>query len=536
VPGAAALAEPPAPLDRIASMVQPRPRLRVWRSRVIAPALAAGLALLVILTGAEGVDLAAATYRIELFARNGLTLWDSGWYGGHWTFDYSVLFAPIGWLAGIPLMEIVCVAVASWAFDRLAVARFGRAGRAGAIAFAIGTVVQVAIGQEPYLLGETLALVALVAAQARRWQLSLPLAVATSLASPLAGGFLGLAAIAWAIGIWPRRRWDVIALAVAALAPVAALELLFPGQGMMPFEAINFVGMVISLILIGAVVMRRDRALLAGVVLYSAAVVFAYAVPSALGNNITRLGVCFGIALIVALAAGSDRRARLALVGAAIPLLLAQWLPAGQSLLGWGNASESASYFGPLLGFLRHNESPLGRVEVVPTATHWEAAYVAPYFPLARGWERQLDTAENAIFYVPGKLTPASYRTWLYANGVRFVALPENVPLDYAAAAEARLVRRGMPGLRPVWHSGYWRVYAVEGAPGLVSGPARLLASPAGSDVLIEVERPGTIIVRERYVAAWQVARGHATVGEAPGGWVRVRAARAGVVELRIAL
>src|SRR5579883_2964932 len=256
-------------------MVLPRPRASALRSRIVAPALAVSLALVAILTGAQGVDLAAATYRVELFARSGLTLWDSQWYGGHWTFDYSVLFAPVGWLAGIPLMEIVCVAVAAWAFDRLAVARFGRAGRAGALAFAIGTVVQVAIGQEPYLLGETLGLVALVAARARRWQLALPLALASSLASPLAGGFLGLAAVAWIIGIRPARRWDVVALAVAALAPVAVLELLFPGQGTMPFEALNFSGMLVALVPIGIVAARRDRAIVAGVVLYAAALVFA---------------------------------------------------------------------------------------------------------------------------------------------------------------------------------------------------------------------------------------------------------------------
>src|ERR1700738_5118782 len=173
------------------------------RSRLVAPLVAAGLALLAILTGAQGVDLAAATYRVELFARSGLTLWDSQWYGGHWTFDYSVLFAPIGWLAGIPVMEIVCVAVAAWASDRLAVARLGRAGRAAAIAFAIGTVVQVAIGQEPYLLGETLALVALVAAVAKRRGLSLVLAVASALATPLTGAFIGLIAAGWAISSWP---------------------------------------------------------------------------------------------------------------------------------------------------------------------------------------------------------------------------------------------------------------------------------------------------------------------------------------------
>ncbi|HEY5388972.1 MAG TPA: hypothetical protein VIJ83_00340, partial [Solirubrobacteraceae bacterium] len=110
------------------------------RSRLVAPLLAAALAVIVVLTGGQGVDLAAATYRVELFARSGLTLWDSQWYGGHWTFDYSVLFAPIGWLTGIPVMEVICVALAAWAFDRLAAGRFGRAGRAGAIVFAIGTV------------------------------------------------------------------------------------------------------------------------------------------------------------------------------------------------------------------------------------------------------------------------------------------------------------------------------------------------------------------------------------------------------------
>ena len=73
--------------------------------------------------------------------------------------------------------------------------------------FAVGTVVQVAIGQEPYLLGETLgAAVAAGRGAARRlWPLALPLAVASSLASPLAGGFLAMAAIAWMLGSLAAR-------------------------------------------------------------------------------------------------------------------------------------------------------------------------------------------------------------------------------------------------------------------------------------------------------------------------------------------
>jgi hypothetical protein len=503
------------------------------RSRLTAPLLAAGLALLAVLTGAQGVDLAAATYRVELFARSGLTLWDSQWYGGHWTFDYSVLFAPIGWLAGIPLMEIVCVAVAAWAFDRLAVGRFGRAGRAGAIAFAVGTVVQVAIGQEPYLLGETIALVALLVARGARWPLALPLAVAASLASPLAGGFLAMAALAWMIGCWPERRWSAGALAAAAATPVLALEALFPGLGTMPFAPLNFVGMLVALVPIGIVVARRDRAIAVGVALYAVTLVATFAVPSAVGNNITRLGVCFGVALVTSLA-WERRRGRAVLIAAAIPLALAQWVPARQALLGEGNPSMEAAYFHPLLRYLATADRPLARVEVVPTALHWEAAYVAPSFPLARGWERQLDTANNAIFYDPGRLTAASYRSWLFANGVRFVALSD-VPLDYAAQAEARLVRAGVPGMQLVWHSAHWRVYSVAGAPGIVSGPARLLSSD-GASMRLVVSRAGAVIVRERYVAAWRVASGHAVLSRARGGWLRVVAKAPGQLELRIDL
>jgi hypothetical protein len=159
---------------------------------------------------------------------------------------------------------------------------------------------------------------------------------------------------------------------------------------------------------------------------------------------------------------------------------------------------------------------------------------VAPYFPLARGWERQLDTGDNPIFYNPGALTASSYHAWLFANGVRFVALPD-VPLDYAALAEARLVRRGVSGLRAVWHNAHWRVYAVVGAPGLVSGPARLVSS-SGAELQLQVARAGTVVVRERYVDAWGVASGHGVVGPSRGGWLELRVRRAGRVVLRVGI
>jgi hypothetical protein len=514
-------------------MVTLRRRLLAGRSRWVAPAVAAALAAVVIVTGAKGVDWAAATYRVELFARSGLTLWDTQWYGGHWTFDYSVLFAPIGWLAGIPLMDIGCVAVAAWAFDRLAVRRLGAAGRAGAIVFAVGTVVEVAIGQAPYLLGETLGLLAVLAASRRLWPLACLLAVTSALATPLTGGFVALIAAGWVISSWPARRWDLVALGAAAAAPVVAVEVLFPGQGTMPFPTLNFVAMTAAVIAVALATWRRERAISVTAALYVGALTLAYALPTAVGNNIIRLGISFGLATVV-MVAWEGRRWRPLLAAAAIPFAMAQWVPAAKPLLGLANPSLRAAYFQPLLSFLRRDDRPLGRVEVVPTEFHWEAAYVAPYFPLARGWERQLDTANNPLFYVPGRLNDRAYRAWLFANGVRFVALPD-VPLDYAALAEGRLVRAGVPGLRPVWHNAHWRVFAVVGAPGIVSGPARLLGSD-GDHVSLVATAAGVVTVRERFTPAWHIAAGDATVSRGAGGWLRVRVRRPGRVTLRIAL
>ena len=51
----------------------------------------------------------------------------------------------------------------------------------------------------------------------------------------------------------------------------------------------------------------------------------------------------------------------------------------------------------------------------------------APRFPLARGWERQLDIADNPLFY-GGALTGTRYERWLKRLAVRYVAVPIGAP------------------------------------------------------------------------------------------------------------
>jgi hypothetical protein len=357
------------------------------------------------------------------------------------------------------------------------------------------------------------------------------LALAAALVTPLAGLFLALAAFAWFLADLPRSNLWAAAIVIASLAPLAVLELLFPGQGRMPFAPLDFVATLVPLAALAFLLERGQRTLRIGFALYALLTVGAYVIPTALGVNATRLTTSVGLGLAVCLPARS-RRARLLLVAALVPLALSQWMPARGPLLGWSNPATSATYFKPLLDYLVPRDHPLARVEVVPLSTHWESDYVALRLPLARGWERQLDTADNPIFYDPGRLSAASYRAWLGRNGVRFVALA-SAPLDYAGVGEARLLRLGVPGLRLVWRDTDWRVFELARAPAIVSG-AGALVSESGARLVLSARRAGVLQVRVRGGSRWAVTSGAAVAHAGADGWLSVAARRGGRIALEI--
>jgi hypothetical protein len=91
-----------------------------WRSavdwgRLAPPAIALAFGLLYLLFEPRPGDLAAHVFRAELFGREGFTIWNGDWYGGHHTPAYSVLVPPLSWLVG-PRVLLVgsCVACAAW--------------------------------------------------------------------------------------------------------------------------------------------------------------------------------------------------------------------------------------------------------------------------------------------------------------------------------------------------------------------------------------------------------------------------------------
>src|SRR5205823_5287819 len=116
-------------------------------------------------------------------------------------------------------------------------------------------------------------------------------------------------------------------------------------------------------------------------------------------------------------------RWRAAAVLLVIPFAVWQWAPSRTIVTSPNSDPEvHQSFYQPLLQELAVVAPGPIRVEVPPTLEHWEAAFLAPHVSLARGWERQLDIANNSLFYVTGALTPASYLAWLKSNGITWVA------------------------------------------------------------------------------------------------------------------
>lgn len=505
--------------------------------RAVAPLLAAAVVSLSEATGRKGVDLAASVYRVDAFRHRGFALWDFSWYGGHWTLGYSVLYPPLAAVAGITLVTVVSAAIAALAFDWLVRPGLGSGGWPASLVFAVGTLVSAAIGQLPFLAGEALGLLAVCALVGRRWPSATGLALLSTLMSPLSGAFVALAAAAWAFAgrsSWRPRAGPAGAVVAAGLLPTGVTAVLFPGEGPMPYPVGDYAWEVVVAAVVAALAWRRAPAVRSGALLLIAAATFAELVPSALGGNVGRIEDALALPLGVGLA---WTRLRVLVPVLAVPLALSQWVPAWGALTRIPAApSTTAAFFSPLDRVLARDglTGPAGRVEVVPTAYHWEAAYVAPTMPLARGWERQLDEADNPLFY-GGRLTPASYRAWLLDNGVRFVALP-SAPLDMAGTAEGALVRSGrVPGLRLVWSSPDWRLYAVAGSTGITAGPGALVHA-GGGRMVIDTSGPGRLLLRVRYSPDWGLVAGSGCIRRADGTWMALDVGRPERVTLALSL
>jgi hypothetical protein len=353
-------------------------------------------------------------------------------------------------------------------------------------------------------------------------------AVLAGLGSPLAGLVLALSAVAW--GVLDRRRYlPGAALAAAAVAPSLFLQLAFREGGTFPYGWVSFGQLAVFCALCLAVLPRDEPAMRVWLLLYLALGLFAQLVASPLGGNVNRIGTILGAPL---LATVLWQRRRWALL-VVIPYMV--WWPlhsVARDLPQAGGPSTKSSYYAPLDAELGRLPGGPFRIEIPPTRNHWEGVYVGEHYELARGWERQLDQKYNALFYGT-VLTPRNYRHWLVHNAVAYVALAD-APSDFASKSEADLVRSGTARyLRLVWSNAHWRLFRVDGATPLLSGPGRLGAVSPDS-FTIDAARPGRFLMRLHYTQYWALASGSGCVQAGAGNWTAVTLRRPGTAKVAI--
>ncbi|GAB3985201.1 hypothetical protein V1634_09995 [Plantactinospora veratri] len=498
-------------------------RRRVPKVLSGAVGLAAVLAVAFLLAPPLGTDLSAQVARANFFGRHGSAVLDLGWYAGISPYGYSLFTPPLmHWLGADALGPRLAGALAllgSAAALALLMVRTGaRRPLLGATVGAACIAGNLVSGRITYAVGVAFGLLALLALTSTfRPALRLGAAgIAAALAgaaSPVAGLFVVLAGVSKEgpplIAFGGRRApakhlsLDGLVLVAGAGVPVVALGLVFGAGGWMNISLVDTVTAAVPSVLVALLVPRREVRV--GAVLATLGVLAAFAIRTPVGLNATRLAAMFALPVLVGygtLPAGLVRRWSRRTAGAALVAIVAlvavvEPPVSVADLRAAGDPTASRGYFTPLLTELAGR--PPGRIEVVPTANYWEAAYVPEAAPLARGWLRQADQAHNRLF-LDGSVDAESYGHWLRDNGVRYVALAGAEP-SWVGRREAELIRGGLPYLTPVWQHPDWTLYAVTGAPSVVQALGAGAVGPGGGDPPDGVEgavpgTPGAELVR----------------------------------------
>lgn len=508
---------PDGPTDAL----PPGRRWRVrWDSRAATVLLALVLSGLLHLfwwrfLATSGGDIAAQDAWAEFARDYPGSAYNLSWYGGMHPVSYSVASPYLMALLGVRTTMVVSGTLAAGALAWIVADRVGPGWRrtAPVLAAVVALFGNAVSGRVTFALGTLFALIALavVVAWPSRWPPSRLLrggvaAVAAALAtagSPVAGLFLGIAAAA----LWlQRRRPAAYALGIPPVLVVVISSVAFPFSGRQPMAWNSAILPFIAGLAVVLLAPRAWRLSRLGAALYCLAVVLAWLVPSPVGTNIGRLGLLFGGVVLVAVWVDPQRRTsaigrRFGARAASVLLVLALLTNAGWQI---GTALRDAvtsrppeaftTDLQPLLTQLQVRGAEFGRVEMVPTRSHREASAIAPYLPLARGWNRQADAERNPIFYRDRPLTATAYAKWLHRWAVRFVVVSSAEP-DPAAVEETALVKAGLPYLDLVWSNADWQLYAVQDPTPLVSAPASVVSFDAGGLVLSTPEA-GRIIVR----------------------------------------
>ncbi|MFI1791822.1 MFS transporter [Streptomyces olivaceoviridis] len=455
----------------------------------------------------SGGDLAAQDAWAEFVGRHPDSAYNLAWYGGMHPVSYSVVSPYLMSVLGVrTTMMIAGTASAGLLTMVLIRSRAVKnplwASLAGVFAFLCNAI----SGRVTFGLGTMFALGSVAAVfcwpyrwRFKRWAKALvaaPLAALATMASPVAGLFVGLVAVALFL---QKRRPGAWALGLAPAAVVAVSAWLFPFSGTQPM-GFGSVIMPLTYGLLCLFLVPKDWVtvrLTAAV--YSVAVVLVWLISSQIGSNISRLPMLFAGATLIAALPYTVPKSRKWYVTVLAFLGFVGWLgfKSVDDILHTTPAASWARELAPLVHELQKAGAEKGRVEVVPARSHREASALAPYVNLARGWNRQADMERNPLFY-DDTLNSANYHEWLQRWAVHYVVLPKDNPDGDGGVRERQLLRRGMPYLKQVWGDANWQLFKVTD-PAPLAEPNAVVDRAEQGEMTLRVSKAGRILIRIPY-------------------------------------
>ncbi|WP_181140134.1 MFS transporter [Streptomyces sp. Ru62] len=455
----------------------------------------------------SGGDLAAQDAWAEFVGRHPDSAYNLAWYGGMHPVSYSVVSPYLMSVLGVRTTMMIAGTVSAGLLTMVLIrSRAVRnplwASLAGVFAFLCNAI----SGRVTFGLGTMFALGAVAAVfcwpyrwRFKRWAKALvaaPLAALATMASPVAGLFVGLVAVALFL---QKRRPGAWALGLAPAAVVAVSAWLFPFSGTQPMGF----GSVIMPLLYGLLclflVPKEWVTVRLTAAVYSVAVVLVWLISSQIGSNISRLPMMFAGAALIAALPYTVPKSRKWYVTVLAFLGFAGWIgfKSVDDIIHTTPAASWARELAPLVNELQKVGAEKGRVEVVPARSHREASALAPYVNLARGWNRQADMERNPLFY-DDTLNSANYHEWLQRWAVHYVVLPKDNPDGDGGERERQLLRRGMPYLKQIWGDANWQLFKVTD-PAPLAEPNAVVDRAEQGEMTLRVSKAGRILIRIPY-------------------------------------
>jgi hypothetical protein len=474
---------------------------RVWNSSyrhaIIATFVGALLAWGFLLLPPMNTDLAAQLARADFASRHPVSIIDFRWFGGTVEYGYTLWASAVMAHLGTKVTGAIAAVIGTWYCTRLLQRLQPSRPVLGGIAAAVTQVANVVEGRITFACGLTCGLVAITlitTTRIPRW-LAVILAVLFSLlcggASPVAGLLLW---VAGGVALLLRRPLAAAVLLVPSGISVAIISIIFGDGGHQPFTFLDCLKSFTALVIVLATVPRRCHPIRLGAGIGILLVLLAFALPTPVGSNSTRLSLLFALPIAASFIHWRNRSLTvLALAG-----VLALQLPVGiATVASTGRVSGYSSYYTPVIDEIKARGPLTGRVEVPEMAGHWDSVYLARGVPLARGWLRQTDVRLNDAVFYKRKPTVATYHTFLVDNAVQYVALPDAELTQYGKNERA-LIATNLNYLNPIWRNAHWTLYEVRDFAPLVDPPGRVISQQPDA-IVISVPANSAMEVRIRW-------------------------------------